>query len=228
MAGVYFKGKYHLGDCIADDFGQQYEIIGFMEKGMSYAMPTQDKEPFALDKALVTPVCVNVSDNGEIMEYLYSCQFITEDKQGLKEIEDVNFKLGLLDGYFVSYKEQLSVVKNDTREGMLLFGSFGILLFFFSVIGMTGMLVQLFMEYEYEYGVHMLCGAQEKDFFIRLVFQVTVLIGIGLGVTLVCFGFGRAWADVAVLACMCLAAIYIYSYRRIRNISILGKIRRNV
>lgn len=172
--------------------------------------------------------CVNVSDNGEIMEYLYSCQFITEDKQGLKEIEDVNFKLGLLDGYFVSYKEQLSVVKNDTREGMLLFGSFGILLFFFSVIGMTGMLVQLFMEYEYEYGVHMLCGAQEKDIFIRLVFQVTVLIGIGLGVTLVCFGFGRAWADVAVLACMCLAAIYIYSYRRIRNISILGKIRRNV
>lgn len=228
VAGSYFKGKYHLGDCIADDFGQQYEIIGFMEKGVSYAMPTQDKEPYALDQALVMPVYVDVSDNGGIMEYLYSCQFITEDKQELKEIEDLNFKLGLLDGYFVSYKEQLKVVKDDTREGMLLFGSFGVLLFFFSFIGMTGMLVQFFMEYEYEYGVHMLCGAEEKDIFIRLVFQVTILIGIGLGVTLVCFGPGKAWADVAVLACICLAAIYVYSYKRIRNISIWGKIRRNV
>ena len=166
MAGVYFREDYDLGDHITDDFGQQYEIIGFMEKWETYAMPTQAKEPYSLDQTLAMPVFVDISDNGGIMEYLYSCQFIIEEQQELKEIEDVNFELGLLDGYFVSYREQLEVARNDTREGMFLFGMFGVMLFLFSMVGMIGMLIQLFMEYEYEYGIHMLCGAKEKDIFI--------------------------------------------------------------
>lgn len=228
VAGAYFREDYDLGDCITDDFGQQYEIIGFMEKGETYAMPTQDKEPYPLDKTLVMPVCVDISDNGGIMEYLFSCQLITEDRQELKGIEDVNFELGLLDGYFVSYREQLEVVRSDTREGMLLFGMFGVILFLFSMVGLIGMLIQLFMEYECEYGIHMLCGAKEKDIFIRLVFQVTLLMLFGLCVAFAVFGFGKPWFDMVILALFCLAVIYLYSYRRILQISIIKKIRRSL
>lgn len=225
IAGAFFEKEYDLGDTITDEFGLKYQIIGFLKKGETYSMPTQSKDLLLLDKALVTPVYVNITDNDEIMEYMFSCLFITDDRQKLSIIEDTNYELRLLDSYFISYSNQLKIVEQDTKEGLLLFGSFGVLLFIFSIIGIVGMLIQFLEEYAYEYGVNMLCGADIYDIFIRLIFQITVCIWLGLGITLIVFGMGKAFINILELAAISLCFLYVYSFRKLKFHSILSSLR---
>lgn len=225
VAGADFREGYGVGDCITDDHGQQYEIIGFLDKGEAFAMPTQSKDLYVMDKILVSPVYTDISSYMGVIGYMQSCQFLVGSKQELSVIEDLNFELCLLDGYFVSYKSQLASVRRDTQEAMLLFGGFGVLLFLYSAAGIIGLLVQLMMEYEYEYGVHMLCGADEWDIYVRLVSQATVLILCGLPVPFLVFGLGVACMDMALLAAACLIMIYIYSYVRLKRSSIWKNLR---
>lgn len=225
VAGAAYAKQYDVGDIIVDDAGLQYQIIGFLDKGEVYSMPRQDKEMMSMENVLVTPIYIDLTDNDDIMMYLYSCQFLVEDRQELAEIEDTNYELKLLDGHFISYSNQLKYIQKNTQEAMVLFGGFGALLFLFSFIGIVGMMIQLLQEYEYEYGVNLLCGADLYDIFIRLVFQITLLVLMGLGITLVVFGFGRPFLHIFGLAAVCVALIYAYSFRKLKASSILNNLR---
>ena len=59
------------------------------------------------------------------------------------------------------------------------------------------MIIQLIHDYQYEYGVNLLCGAEIKDIFIRLVFQVSLLI-----VASVCMVFLMAGNSPTTGECM--------------------------
>lgn len=225
VAGAAYAKQYKTGDIIVDDAGLKYQIIGFLDKGEVYSMPRQDKELMSTEHVLVTPVYIDLTDNDDIMTYIASCQFVVEDRQVLSEIEDTNFQLKLMDGYFISYSNQLSVIEADTQEAMLLYGGFGALLFLFSFIGIVGMMIQLLQEYEYEYGVNMLCGADIYDIFIRLVFQITLLIVVRLGITLAVFGFGKPFLHILGLAAVCVGLLYVYSWKRLKSSSILKNLR---
>ena len=225
VAGAAYDKQYDIGDIILDDVGLQYQIIGFLDKGEVYSMPRQDKELMPMEHVLVTPIYIDLTDNDDIMMYLSSCQFLVEDRQELAEIEDTNYELKLLDGRFISYSNQLKYIQEDTQEAMVLFGGFGALLFVFSFIGIVGMMIQLLQEYEYEYGVNMLCGADMYDTFIRLVFQITLLVLMGLCITLAVFGFGKPFFHILELAVVCVALIYVYSFRKLKASSILNNLR---
>lgn len=225
VAGASFAKQYEVGDVISDDFGLKYRIVAFLQKGEVYSMPTQSKELLGMDEILVTPIYIDITDNEDIMEFLYSSLIITENGQLLSDVEDKNYELKLLDGYFVSYSDQLNVVKRDTQEAMLLFGSFGIMLFAFSIIGTMGMLVQLLQEYEYEYGVNMLCGADIYDIFTRLIFQISMIVLVGLCITVGIFGFGKPFWYILGLAIASIVFIYGYSWKKLKTSTILSSLR---
>lgn len=221
IAGTDFRHEYKKGDVIQGDSGEQYRIVGFLKKGSYYAVPTQSRNLESMDHALLMPVRVDLSDNVSIMEYLRYSQFAVKDRSELLGIEDMNRELHLMDSYFVSYRSQLQIVQNDILESMILFGGFGSVLFVFSILGICGMIIQLIRDYQYEYGVNLLCGAEIKDIFIRLVFQVSLLIVTGICMAFLMAGNSPAFWSVFLMAVACLLMLYFYSWKKLNRENVI-------
>lgn len=178
-----------------------------------------------MDHALLMPVTVDLSDNASIMEYLRYSQFAVKDRSELLGIEDMNRKLHLMDSYFVSYSSQLQIVQNDILESIILFGGFGSILLIFSMLGISGMIIQLIHDYQYEYGVNLLCGAEIKDIFIRLVFQVSLLIVAGVCMVFLMAGNSLAFWSVFLMAVVCLLLLYFYSWKKLNRETVIISLR---
>ncbi len=133
----------------------------------------------------------------------------------------MNRELHLMDSYFVSYRSQLQIVQNDILESMILFGGFGSVLFVFSILGICGMIIQLIRDYQYEYGVNLLCGAEIKDIFIRLVFQVSLLIVTGICMAFLMAGNSPAFWSVFLMAVACLLMLYFYSWKKLNRENVI-------
>ena len=221
IAGADFRHEYKKGDVIQGDSEEQYRIVGFLKKGSYYAVPTQSRNLESMDHALLMPVRVDLSDNVSIMEYLRYSQFAVKDRSELLGIEDMNRELHLMDSYFVSYRSQLQIVQNDILESMILFGGFGSVLFVFSILGICGMIIQLIHDYQYEYGVNLLCGAEIKDIFIRLVFQVSLLIVTGICMAFLMAGNSPAFWSVFLMAVACLLMLYFYSWKKLNRENVI-------
>lgn len=221
IAGADFRHEYKKGDVIQGDSGEQDRIVGFLKKGSYYAVPTQSRNLESMDHALLMPVRVDLSDNVSIMEYLRYSQFAVKDRSELLGIEDMNRELHLMDSYFVSYRSQLQIVQNDILESMILFGGFGSVLFVFSILGICGMIIQLIRDYQYEYGVNLLCGAEIKDIFIRLVFQVSLLIVTGICMAFLMAGNSPAFWSVFLMAVACLLMLYFYSWKKLNRENVI-------
>lgn len=221
IAGADFRHEYKKGDVIQGDSGEQYRIVGFLKKGSYYAVPTQSRNLESMDHALLMPVRVDLSDNVSIMEYLRYSQFAVKDRSELLGIEDMNRELHLMDSYFVSYRSQLQIVQNDILESMILFGGFGSVLFVFSILGICGMIIQLIRDYQYEYGVNLLCSAEIKDIFIRLVFQVSLLIVTGICMAFLMAGNSPAFWSVFLMAVACLLMLYFYSWKKLNRENVI-------
>lgn len=221
IAGADFRHEYKKGDVIQGDSGEQYRIVGFLKKESYYAVPTQSRNLESMDHALLMPVRVDLSDNVSIMEYLRYSQFAVKDRSELLGIEDMNRELHLMDSYFVSYRSQLQIVQNDILESMILFGGFGSVLFVFSILGICGMIIQLIHDYQYEYGVNLLCGAEIKDIFIRLVFQVSLLIVTGICMAFLMAGNSPAFWSVFLMAVACLLMLYFYSWKKLNRENVI-------
>lgn len=225
IAGADFRHEYKKGDVIQGDSGEQYRIVGFLKKESYYAVPTQSRNLESMDHALLMPVRVDLSDNVSIMEYLRYSQFAVKDRSELLGIEDMNRELHLMDSYFVSYRSQLQIVQNDILESMILFGGFGSVLFVFSILGICGMIIQLIHDYQYEYGVNLLCGAEIKDIFIRLVFQVSLLIVTGICMAFLMAGNSPAFWSVFLMAAACLLMLYFYSWKKLNRENVIACLR---
>lgn len=225
VVGYYFSKKNKIGDIISDDYGQRYKIIGFLKKGSVYAMPTQSKDLYKMDQYIITPVYIDCSDNTSIMEYLFSCQFFVNERNELNDIENMNNQLKLMDTYFRSYTKQLLIIKNDVMEAIILYGSFGIILLLFSLIGITGMIVQIIQEYQYEYGVNMLCGATIYDIFFRISFQLFIIILVGVLISFIFFFGKKSFINVICMAIVCIIFLNIYGWRKLKSETILQSLR---
>lgn len=227
IVGAAYRKDYKLGDCITADSGERFIIKGFLKKNQSYALPTQSKEMFSLNHALIIPVNIDRNDVYSIQAYIKYCLYITKDRKMLSDIERVNRQEKLNDGYFCSYRKQLVNVKQDTIEGILQYGTFGIILFVFSIIGFLGMLIQLMMECEKEYAVHLLCGAQIKDILIRLLFQIGLLLLCGDILCFIVFYNSQVRLSVFLLSLISFCLFSLYSTLRLHSESIMQKLRRN-
>ena len=225
IAGADFRHEYKKGDVVQEDSGEQYRIVGFLKKESYYAVPTQSRNLESMDHALLMPVTVDLSDNASIMEYLRYSQFAVKDRSELLGIEDMNRKLHLMDSYFVSYRSQLQIVQNDILESIILFGGFGSILLIFSMLGISEIIIQLIHDYQYEYGVNLLCGAEIKDIFIRLVFQVSLLIVAGVCMVFLMAGNSPAFWSVFLMAVVCLLLLYFYSWKKLNRETVIISLR---
>lgn len=227
IAGAAYKKDYKLGDCITSDTGERFIIKGFLKNDQAYSLPTQSMDMVSLDHALIIPANVDRENSSSIQAYIRNCLYITKDKESLSMIEQVNREEQLNDGYFTSYRKQLATIKNDTVEGILQYGIFGVILFVFSMLGLLGMLIQLMMECEKEYAVHLLCGARVRDILLRLLFQIGLLLLCGDMVCFTLFHNRQVRLAVLLLSFISFLLFFLYGTWRLHSESIMQKLRRN-
>lgn len=87
------------------------------------------------------------------------------------------------------------------------------------------MIIQLIHDYQYEYGVNLLCGAEIKDIFIRLVFQVSLLIVAGVCMVFLMAGNSPAFWSVFLMAVVCLLLLYFYSWKKLNRETVIISLR---
>ncbi|MBQ2802025.1 MAG: hypothetical protein IJF03_11655 [Lachnospiraceae bacterium] len=226
ILGSDYSKYYEKGEVIRDDFGGKYKVIGLLEKNSSIVLPMQGKELIELRNVIICPTCIDKSDQGNMLDYIFSCQFLVEKRQELDMIEQKNRELKLLDTYFECYDYQIDIVKNDTYEAMVLFGCFGGIIFVFSVIGIFCMLIENINRKQYEYAINMLCGATLTDIFIRILFPVMCLMMSGVAVCIIVWGGVFGTWFILFIAVVVFLLTAVFAFYQIKSKTIITRIRK--
>ncbi len=215
ILGDGFRQYYKLGEQFEDSAGNEYKVIGFLNPRQYYAAPIQGKEMNSTEYSIVMPVYLDMTDSCSMFEFIYGCQFLVDDVNLLHSIQEENDKAKLLNTYFRNFDDQLEYIETDCLNEVVLDGILGIALFVFSFMGMLCTLIQRIEDNSYEYAINLLCGAQLKDIYIRIVFEFIVLVLIGLVVTYAMYGFSIASGAVTLIACISLLGIILFAKKRI-------------
>lgn len=225
ILGNAYRKKYHLGDSLKDGSGNEYYIIGFLDAHQFYAAPVQGIEINSLDTALLTPVYINEADNESMYNFLYSCQFLVDDKSELEQLIQINQKEKLLDTWVQSYASQLERVKEVYMNATVMEGILGISLFFFAFVGMICTMIQRLEDHAYEYTVNFLCGARRREILFRIIFEYLLSIFIGDILCFVIFGKSFAFLMILLLTIICMAILYIFARCRMDSVNLTQGLR---
>lgn len=225
ILGNAYRKKYHLGDSLKDGSGNEYYIIGFLDAHQFYAAPVQGIEINSLDTALLTPVYINEADNESMYNFLYSCQFLVDDKSELEQLLQINQKEKLLDTWVQSYASQLERVKEVYMNATVMEGILGISLFFFAFVGMICTMIQRLEDHAYEYTVNFLCGARRREILFRIIFEYLLSIFTGDILCFVIFGKSFAFLMILLLTIICMAILYIFARCRMDSVNLTQGLR---
>ncbi len=215
ILGDGFRKYYKVGEQFTDNAGNEYKVMGFLNSQQYYAAPIQGKEMNSMKYSIVTPVYLDMTDSCSMYEFIYGCQFLVDDVTVLHSIQEENNKSKLLNTYFRNFDDQLEYIQTDCLNAVVLDGILGVALFAFSFMGMLCTLIQRIEDNSYEYAINLLCGAQLKDIYIRIVFEFIVLVLIGLIITYAIYGFSIASGAVTLIAGVSLLAIILFAKNRI-------------
>lgn len=215
ILGDGFRRYYKVGEQFVDNAGNEYKVMGFLNSRQYYAAPIQGKEMNSMEYSIVTPVYLDMTDSCSMFEFIYGCQFLVDDVSVLHSIQEENDKAKLLNTYFRNFDDQLEYIKTDCLNEVVLDGILGVALFVFSFMGMLCTLIQRIEDNSYEYAINLLCGAQLKDIYIRIVFEFIVLVLIGLIITYAMYGFSIASGAVTLIASVSLLSIILFAKKRI-------------
>ncbi|MCR5665580.1 MAG: hypothetical protein K6G01_02005 [Eubacterium sp.] len=224
IAGSDFHKQYRVGDVITDDYGEQYMIIAFFPKNSKYAQPTQGASTQSLDQKIVIPAYLDMEENDEMIDFVFSCQFEADSAKELQEVVLYNSENKLLDMYLQSYSRQLNHVSENVLQNLVLYGTIGGILLFFSYIGIVCGMISLIKESSYDYAVHLLCGATERDLLIRSLFQFVCMLTAGVVVTLVFYGLHMETLLLICIASAELILVALYANYYMKHMKIVETI----
>ncbi len=232
LLGWAYREIYQIGDIITayrNRFDEVIlEVIGFLQPGSFLINNLFDM--VILDSMFVAPLSGNLISNFRIGEYdmlIFSSILITETpKQALQAIQDKSRELSLYmleihdsnDGF----QNRMELVNQSIKYYYLLF----YLVLGFSTIGITLSILNSIDMKSMEFGVHMLCGASTRDFIIRIVLELGIIIFGSLGIVL---SLRTTWIGIhtlflfSLLVLIVLVIMPVIKLHRLDVVSLLGR-----
>lgn len=226
VVGNAYRKQYKEGDRIRTDTGETFEIAAFLDKGQGLILPMQGKELLSLDDYIITPIQPDRDDNLSLMMYILSHQFFADDEDVVKAVADKSNSMGLLDLTIKDYTSQMTAVRQDIVDELVLIGSFTCILLFFAFVGIMGTVLHMIEEYQYEYAVNMICGACRGDIYWRIGMHVFFLLISAAVIPVVIGCANRASLLVLAFALIGAALCFAYVVMSIRKLSIIDIVRR--
>lgn len=187
IAGYNLKKNYSIGDIVESSY-MKCKIIGFASKKGSYILPMRGKDVYYVDDAIIYPFFLSTDDGYDMLHFFNACIFNGIPRYEMEELLKYNNDNKLYNLSIISYKEQIEYIKKNICNSIVFYAFFGITLFAFSIIGMTGTMIVRVIDNLYEYAVNLMCGATMEDIYDRVTYEFFIIFSIGI---FGCFYFYR-------------------------------------
>lgn len=227
ILGNTFKKFYSKGEVILNAKGEEYVIVGFLNKNSYYVAPQDIKSFIYLDNYFITPVMVNTQEALQVTNYIFNTNFKTNDITKIQNIIDKGNSLDLYPMHYGNFKKQLKELIVDAIDEAMTMGAIAIIVGIFASIGMIGWLLQVISDYSKEFAIHILCGAEEKNIIFRISIQIGIPFILSV-ITLFClFGITRASIITSAIGVIYIASVLVYPISTICRQPLIEIIRRN-
>ncbi len=218
LIGSNFQKSVKSGDILTNSLGQKFEVVGRLPRNTYCTIPTEDSEAYCIDEAIVAPPWFFEDEylSDFLIAYIESMQFTTDKKTALSPIINYMNDHKFLNGYYVSYSQQLKYADQFFFYILMTYGIFGILLFVFTFISIFCMVSEMLNSYRKEYAINMMLGATYKDICVRFEIEIVFLFLICTIIGWICKTDAKSYAiaTIGVVFCMSGLLYYVFVYSR--------------
>jgi len=214
VLGHDFNGIFEIGDTFEDRFHghlEVFEVIGFLEADSIYANVTYSWDIQYFDRVVLRPLNRHhFQSNFQMQSILESSMYlIPESTKQMREIVAYAEELNLFTFLFRNINDQLELLVDERLLFLQSQMFLTALVTTLTLVSFTISLLQFIDKRQYEFGIHYLIGATNKDISIRIAFQIIpfLIIGNAIRMTLLNrMGYGLLTLGVSILlsALICL------------------------
>lgn len=189
ILGGEYKNRYHVGEVFTDINEKSYKVIGILEKGMNYIDIMSSKDFQNVDNMMLLPLNdKRLLINTDFDAIINKAYIIPREKSGMADIIKYGSKLDTYSFASKSMNEQVKFVKMDKEKWIQTQLFLSSLVAVFTLISFIISFLQFIEKNTYEFGVHFLSGATNRDIMLRIVFQILPFIVVGNIISLIISG----------------------------------------
>lgn len=224
ILGSNYQKYYNIGDEIFEN----HIVTGFLEENSFYLDPKSSGDVIYLNNYIITPMIINEqSDFLYIDNAITRSTILTNNNKELDKITNKSKELGLYDFSYKSYTQQLNDILSQSFTYIYVSLIIVFLVLFFCVICIISSIMNFLETHKKEFSVHLLCGAQKKDFIIRVFYQIAIIIFLGNIVTVAFFGFSLPTLVTVVFSLIVMLIILYLPIVKISNQNVSELLRRS-
>jgi hypothetical protein len=168
VMGHDFGRRFRAGDVLADQIGNVFRVVGFLDKNEFYVAPNEAYKAFYLNKSVIVP-------HNMIEKSLFSLEticFRTNRESDMENIIRESEKMGIIPLGYGSFSMQMELGETRILNEIMTMGTVMSLLFIFSSIGIISYIIRMIRNKMMEFSIHMIFGATKIHIIVRLAFQM--------------------------------------------------------
>lgn len=224
LLGSNYQKYYSIGDEIFEN----HIVKGFLEEKSFYLDPKSSGDVIYLDNYIITPLIINSdSDFPTLDNAITSTVILTDNQQDLQEISKKSQELDLYNFSFKSYTQQFNDIIASALTYIYLTLTIVFLVLFFCIICVISSLLNFLETHKKEFAVHLLCGARKRDFVLRIIWQIAIVIFLSNVVNFIIYGFSLASFSALLISIIILAIIVALPLIKIKNQSVNELLKRS-
>lgn len=213
ILGYDYKDILNISDTFEDISGTTYKVAGFLKENMNYIDIMATREFINLNNMMLIPLNENkLISNTDYDAVINRAYIIPEAESVLADIVNYAADLNTYSFAYKSMNEQIEYVIMDKEKWIQTQLFLAVLVALFTIVSFIVTFLQFIEQNMYEFGVHYLNGATNKDIMMRIVFQVVPFIVVGDIVSLTFSGFDHSgWltilASILLLIIVCIIPV---------------------
>lgn len=213
ILGYDYKDVLNISDTFEDISGITYKVAGFLKYNMNYIDIMATREFINLNNMMLIPLNENkLISNTDYDAVINRAYIIPEAESVLADIVNYAADLNTYSFAYKSMNEQIEYVIMDKEKWIQTQLFLAVLVALFTIVSFIVTFLQFIEQNMYEFGVHYLNGATNKDIMMRIVFQVVPFIVVGDIVSITFSGFDYSgWltiiASILLLFVVCIIPV---------------------
>lgn len=233
VVGYNLKDRYKIGQTYLErdlDTNKDitYKVIGILEYNSSYPSLVDIGKETDLNYTFFKPLNINlVNEFSSIDMAISSTVIFTKDQKDVRDIEEKSAELGLFSMEYKPIQEDIDTYVDYFHKKIAYQIFISLIVLFFAAISMALNLTTMISKNIKEFSIHMICGAEIRSIFQRLLWQLLIILSIALIPTEIFYGINVSLVYTIIIACIISLIIMSVPYIKLKRTNIIELVRRN-
>lgn len=213
ILGSNYQDIFHVGETFTDLYDNKYMVRGILGSGMNYIDIMSSRDFIDIDSMMLMPLNEKkMASNTDFDAVINKAYIIPEKELGMTEIIKYAATMDTYSFAYKSMKDQVNFVIMDKEKWIQTQLFLSSIVAIFTIISFIITFLQFIEKNTYEFGVHFLTGATNRDIMLRIIFQIAPFILIGNVISLLITGISLSWlitmtASLALLVLVCVIPV---------------------